>query len=55
VKSKTHEDKLYRPESSAGMVKQEEEYLYSSCRDFYGTGKDLLSLEMLLYADYKSA
>jgi hypothetical protein len=47
VKSRTHEDKLYTPESPASIVEQGEEYLYSSCRDFYGTGKDLLSLEML--------
>jgi putative transposase len=31
----------------AGIVDKEEEYLYSSCRDFYGTGKGLLSLEIL--------
>lgn len=28
----------------AGFVEEEEEYLYSSCADFYGTRKGLLEL-----------
>jgi len=28
----------------AGIVEKEEEYLYSSCGDFYGTRKGLLEL-----------
>ena len=30
----------------AGIVEKEEEYLYSSCGDFYGTRKGLLELEV---------
>lgn len=29
----------------AGIVEKEEEYLYSSCGDFYGTRKGLLEIE----------